>query len=87
MWSPLYLVSTVGIEQEKILKSVEWQGRRDSGRTKFEFSVPRAWLSAQPAIFFLQNFSRPANDRTRILPDVGAGIQLSKIFCPRASWQ
>ena len=37
VWSPGYFVSTVGIEEEKILKYVEWQGRQDSGQTKFEF--------------------------------------------------
>ena len=36
-WSPGYFVSTVGIDEEKILKYVEWQGRQDSGQTKFEF--------------------------------------------------
>ena len=35
--SPGYFVSTVGVEEEKILKYVEWQGRQDSGQTKFEF--------------------------------------------------
>jgi len=37
VWSPGYFVSTVGVEEEKILKYVEWQGRQDSGQTKFEF--------------------------------------------------
>jgi putative transposase len=37
VWSPGYFVSTVGIDEAKILKYVEWQGRQDSGQTKFEF--------------------------------------------------
>jgi putative transposase len=37
VWSPGYFVSTVGIEEEKIQKYVEWQGRQDSGQTKFVF--------------------------------------------------
>jgi len=37
VWSPGYFVSTVGINEEKILRYVEWQGRQDSGQTKFEF--------------------------------------------------
>ena len=37
VWSPGYFVSTVGINEEKILQYVEWQGRQDSGQTKFEF--------------------------------------------------
>jgi putative transposase len=37
VWSPGYFVSTVGIEEEKILKYVEWQELQDSGQTKFEF--------------------------------------------------
>jgi putative transposase len=37
VWSPGYFVSTVGIDEEKILKYVEWQERQDSGQTKFEF--------------------------------------------------
>ncbi len=37
VWSPGYFVSTVGIDEEKILKYVEWQSRQDSGQTKFEY--------------------------------------------------
>ena len=37
VWSPGYFVSTVGIDEEKILKYVEWQERQDSGQTKFEY--------------------------------------------------
>ena len=37
VWSPGYFVSTVGIDEEKILKYVEWQERQDSGQTKFVF--------------------------------------------------
>ena len=37
VWSPGYFVSTVGIDEEKILKCVEWQSRQDSGQMKFEY--------------------------------------------------
>ena len=37
VWSPGYFVSTVGVDEEKILRYVEWQGRQDSGQTKFEY--------------------------------------------------
>ena len=37
VWSPGYFVSTVGIEEAKIRRYVEWQGRQDSGQTKFDF--------------------------------------------------
>ena len=36
VWSPGYFVSTVGIEEEKILKYVEYQERQDSGQAKLE---------------------------------------------------
>lgn len=36
VWSAGYFVSTVGIEEEKILKYVEYQGRQDSGQAKLE---------------------------------------------------
>ena len=36
VWSPGYFVSTIGIEEEKILKYVEYQGRQDSGQAKLE---------------------------------------------------
>ena len=37
VWSPGYFVSTVGIEEKRIIRYVEWQGRQDSGQTKFAF--------------------------------------------------
>lgn len=37
VWSPGYFVATVGIDEDKILKYVEWQGRQDSGQAKLEF--------------------------------------------------
>ena len=37
LWSPGYFVSTVGIDEAKIIKYVQWQDRQDSGQTKFEF--------------------------------------------------
>ena len=36
VWSPGYFVSTVGVEMERILKYVEYQGRQDSGQAKLE---------------------------------------------------
>ncbi len=36
VWSPGYFVSTVGIEEEKILKYVEYQGHQDSGQAKLD---------------------------------------------------
>ena len=36
VWSPGYFVATVGIDEDKILKYVEWQGSRDSGQAKLE---------------------------------------------------
>ena len=36
LWSPGYFVSTVGVERDKILKYVEYQGRQDSGQAKLE---------------------------------------------------
>ena len=36
VWSPGYFVSTVGIDEEKMLKYVEYQGRQDSGQAKLE---------------------------------------------------
>ena len=37
LWSPGYFVSTVGIDEAKIIKYVQWQYCQDSGQTKFEF--------------------------------------------------
>ncbi len=36
VWSPGFFVSTVGVESEKILKYVEYQGRQDSGQARLE---------------------------------------------------
>ena len=36
VWSPGCFVSTVGIEEEQVLKYVEYQGRQDSGQAKLE---------------------------------------------------
>jgi putative transposase len=36
VWSPGYFVSTIGVESERILKYVEYQGRQDSGQAKLE---------------------------------------------------
>lgn len=32
VWSPGYYVSTVGLDEKRIKKYVEWQGRQDSGQ-------------------------------------------------------
>ena len=37
IWSPGYFVSTVGIDEARIIKYARWQERQDSGQTKFEF--------------------------------------------------
>ena len=36
VWSPGYFVSTIGVEEEIILKYVEYQGKQDSGQAKLE---------------------------------------------------
>jgi putative transposase len=36
VWSPGYFVSTVGIDEEKILNYVRWQEHQDSGQAKLE---------------------------------------------------
>ena len=36
VWSPGYFVSTVGIDEAKILKYVKWQRSQDSGQAKLE---------------------------------------------------
>lgn len=36
VWSPGYFVSTVGIDEQKIIKYVKYQQAQDSGQTKFE---------------------------------------------------
>ncbi|MDD5544931.1 MAG: IS200/IS605 family transposase [Acidobacteriia bacterium] len=36
IWSPGYFVSTVGIDEAKIMKYVKWQQRQDSGQAKLD---------------------------------------------------
>jgi len=36
VWSPGYFVSTVGVDEDKILKYVRWQEQQDSGQAKLE---------------------------------------------------
>ena len=36
VWSPGYFVSTVGVDEEKILTYVQWQEHQDSGQAKLE---------------------------------------------------
>ena len=37
VWSPGYFVSTVGVDEEKIIAYVKWQERQDLGQGKLEF--------------------------------------------------
>jgi len=37
VWSPGYFVSTVGIDEDKILKYLTWQQTQDLGQAKLEF--------------------------------------------------
>ena len=37
VWSPGYFVSTVGVDEEKIIKYIRWQASQDSGQAKLEF--------------------------------------------------
>ena len=36
VWSPGYFVSTVGVDEERIIQYVKWQQRQDSGQAKLE---------------------------------------------------
>ena len=36
VWSPGYFVSTVGVDEARIIKYVRWQQRQDSGQAKLE---------------------------------------------------
>ncbi len=36
LWSPGFFVSTVGVDEAKILACVKWQQRQDSGQTQRE---------------------------------------------------
>jgi putative transposase len=37
VWSPGYFVSTVGIDEGRVLKYLKWQEVQDLGQAKFEF--------------------------------------------------
>jgi putative transposase len=37
LWSPGYFVSTVGLNENQIIRYVKWQGTQDSGQAKLEF--------------------------------------------------
>ena len=37
VWSPGFFVSTVGIDEARIIRYVEWQQRQDSGQAQLEF--------------------------------------------------
>jgi putative transposase len=36
VWSPVYFVSTVGLDEKEITKYVKWQGQQDSGQAKLD---------------------------------------------------
>ena len=36
VWSAGYFVSTVGVDEDRIIKWVKWQERQDSGQAKLE---------------------------------------------------
>ena len=36
VWSPGYFVSTIGLNEDQIIKYVKWQERQDSGQAKLE---------------------------------------------------
>ena len=36
MWSTGYFVSTVGMDEDRVMKYVEWQERQDSGQAKLD---------------------------------------------------
>ena len=36
VWSPGYFVSTIGLNEEQILKYVKWQQNQDSGQAKLD---------------------------------------------------
>ena len=36
VWSPDYFVSTVGVDEDQILKYVRWQGCQDEGQAKLD---------------------------------------------------
>jgi putative transposase len=37
VWSPGYFVSTVGVDEVRVLKYLEWQKTQDLGQAKLEF--------------------------------------------------
>ena len=37
LWSPGYFVSTIGLNENQIIRYVKWQGTQDSGQAKLEF--------------------------------------------------
>ena len=37
VWSPGYFVSTVGVNEQQIIRYVRWQGTQDSGQAKLDF--------------------------------------------------
>ena len=36
VWSPGYFVSTIGLNEDQIIKYIKWQERQDSGQAKLE---------------------------------------------------
>ncbi len=37
VWSPGYFVSTIGLNEQSIMRYVQWQKSQDSGQAKLEF--------------------------------------------------
>jgi len=37
VWSPGFFISTVGLNEQQIMRYVKWQGHQDSGQAKLEF--------------------------------------------------
>ena len=37
VWSPGYFVSTIGLNEQSIMRYVQWQKNQDSGQAKLEF--------------------------------------------------
>ena len=37
VWSPGYFVSTIGLNEKKIMRYVRWKGHQDSGQAKLDF--------------------------------------------------
>jgi putative transposase len=66
VWSPGYFVSTIGVERERILKYVEYQGRQDSGQAKLELQRTTSLLVGIYSVpFYLDTDFRRYGCQTR----------------------